>query len=499
MVRGLFLVLLLTKAVGWSQGVGNQNLGNYTFIGSGATNQVTVGVSYGFIGAGGFNTNSANNGFIGAGIFNKIPSSGRRAFIGAGSLNAVGGQGSAIVVGENNLVDTNSSNSIIGAGQVNRIQSNSPASFMGAGNSNTIWPNCPGSLIAGGDQNSIYNGGFVMRSNSVIVGGYRNFLGESFYSSIAGGYLNTNRNSDYTFMGGGAQNCITNACAFALIGGGWNNWIINESDFSVIAGGKNNTINLADHATISGGWLNEVAVSNGTVGGGFTNTVSGGFGTIGGGASNTVGGLYATIPGGSENIASGNWSTAIGFRARATNFGSFVVGLGPVAVSSSSNSQVTILAPGGTRIFSSIGVNAGVVLNNNATAWSVLSDRNSKENFRSIQPKLVLARLVQMPVTEWNYKHDPSRRYIGPTAQDFQASFGLGDATTINTLDADGVALAAIQGLVEELQERDRTMAWEKLQSASALAERDAEIEELQKGLHELKARLDSLSPPANR
>ena len=42
---------------------------------------------------------------------------------------------------------------------------------------------------------------------------------------------------------------------------------------------------------------------------------------------------------------------------------------------------------------------------------------------------------------------------MGPMAQDFYAAFGLGeDDTHISTVDADGVALAAIQGLYAENQ-----------------------------------------------
>jgi hypothetical protein len=41
-------------------------------------------------------------------------------------------------------------------------------------------------------------------------------------------------------------------------------------------------------------------------------------------------------------------------------------------------------------------------------------------------------------------------------AQDFYAAFGLGeDDKHINTVDPDGVALAAIQGLYELVQEKD--------------------------------------------
>ena len=51
------------------------------------------------------------------------------------------------------------------------------------------------------------------------------------------------------------------------------------------------------------------------------------------------------------------------------------------------------------------------------------------------------------------YKASPDR-HIGPMAQDFYAAFGLGQGeTTIATVDADGVALAAIQALAKENEE----------------------------------------------
>lgn len=62
---------------------------------------------------------------------------------------------------------------------------------------------------------------------------------------------------------------------------------------------------------------------------------------------------------------------------------------------------------------------------------------------------------------------------------------GLGsDDKTISTLDSDGVMYAAIQGLVEELQERDR-----------AMAARDKTIEDLKSKLQAVEERLDSLPP----
>ena len=69
----------------------------------------------------------------------------------------------------------------------------------------------------------------------------------------------------------------------------------------------------------------------------------------------------------------------------------------------------------------------------------------------------------------WNLKSQPDEiRHIGPMAQDFAVAFGVGeDDRHINCSDADGVALAAIQGLnrklTGELQRRDAENAQLKL------------------------------------
>ena len=45
-------------------------------------------------------------------------------------------------------------------------------------------------------------------------------------------------------------------------------------------------------------------------------------------------------------------------------------------------------------------------------------------------------------------------------AQDFHAAFGVGEEETrITAIDADGVALAAIQGLYEVVHDKDRELA----------------------------------------
>jgi hypothetical protein len=78
-----------------------------------------------------------------------------------------------------------------------------------------------------------------------------------------------------------------------------------------------------------------------------------------------------------------------------------------------------------------------------------ISDRESKENFESIDPQEVLSRVASLELSTWNYLTEPdSVRHMGPMAQDFRATFGLGPSERhIATVDADGVALAAIQAL----------------------------------------------------
>jgi hypothetical protein len=63
---------------------------------------------------------------------------------------------------------------------------------------------------------------------------------------------------------------------------------------------------------------------------------------------------------------------------------------------------------------------------------------------------------------QWSYRNEADRgvRHIGPVSQDFQRLFDVGyDDKSIATVDADGVALAAIQGLKQELDEKNGEIA----------------------------------------
>jgi hypothetical protein len=108
------------------------------------------------------------------------------------------------------------------------------------------------------------------------------------------------------------------------------------------------------------------------------------------------------------------------------------------------------------------GSGGACTINNNGTITAsgvtVGSDRNSKENFRPLDPQTILAKVASLPVTEWNYKTDGRAvQHIGPMAQDFHDSFGLDgrDDRHISMVDEGGVALAAIQGLNRKVEEKD--------------------------------------------
>jgi hypothetical protein len=86
------------------------------------------------------------------------------------------------------------------------------------------------------------------------------------------------------------------------------------------------------------------------------------------------------------------------------------------------------------------------------------SDRNAKTNFSSINALTILEKVAHLPIQRWNYKDDASSlQHVGPMAQDFHAAFGLNgsDDKHISTMDVQGVALAAIQGLNQKLEQKN--------------------------------------------
>ena len=180
-----------------------------------------------------------------------------------------------------------------------------------------------------------------------------------------------------------------------------------------------------------------------------------------------------------------------GQRGQATHDGSFVWSgdTSGETTASFGDHTFTIRCEGGAQFYTANGTTTGVSLAAGTGTWTSLSDRNAKANFEKVNAADVLAKVAAMPVMTWNYKTQAEEiRHIGPTAQDFRAAFGVGESETgITTVDADGVALAAIQGLVEELKDRDRKIA--------ELEMRTAEVNDLKAKLQAVEERLNALPP----
>lgn len=118
-----------------------------------------------------------------------------------------------------------------------------------------------------------------------------------------------------------------------------------------------------------------------------------------------------------------------------------------------------------------------------ATAYITGSDRNMKENIKPISADEILAKVSELPLATWNFRDDTSGTHLGPMAQDFKAAFDLGNTDSgIFTVDADGVALAAIQALAAA--DRDQQLEVRSQQE---------KIDALEQTILELRARLDAL------
>jgi hypothetical protein len=368
-----------------------------------------------------------------------------------------------------------------------------------------------------------------------------NLIGGSSVNSAAStavGVVIAGGGANFGASGLALPNTVT--ADFGTVSGGIDN-IVSGSGSSIGGGGYDGVNFLGNviqdnAATIGGGLSNNIPIggADAFIGGGGYNTASGYAAMVGGGGNNTAAGEYSTVPGGSENSATGTGSFAAGLNAAANNDGSFIWsdfeggtyssdrdnqfkiragggvqmdvsgsdGHNPAALEINSTSGngvalfVTQFSSGASALFANSGAgnlisgfsgpsagdevfsvqNDGTVISKGSV---LTSDRNAKDNFTPLDLKAVLAKVVTLPVTEWNYRDDPAnKKHIGPVAQDFQAAFGLNgkDDKHISVVDEGGVALAAIQGLNQKLQEKD------------------AKISELEKRLDVLEQTVQSLA-----
>ncbi len=115
--------------------------------------------------------------------------------------------------------------------------------------------------------------------------------------------------------------------------------------------------------------------------------------------------------------------------------------------------------------------------------WTNGSSRAFKEAFSAIDAEAILERLLALPITRWRYKGDDPSWHVGPMAEEFRAAFGLGhDDQYIGTVDADGVALAAVQGLNARHERRTQALANENAALRDALAALSTRVRALEAG-----------------
>ncbi|HVF34803.1 MAG TPA: tail fiber domain-containing protein [Candidatus Saccharimonadia bacterium] len=320
---------------------------------------------------------------------------------------------------------------------------------------------------------------------------------------------------NFATIGGGNINRA--AGVSTTVAGGERN--IATGDFAVIGGGRINNLS-GDNATIGGGAVNDAVGDNATIGGGSTNSARGVGATVPGGFANQAGGDYSFVAG--QNGAVRNalatqtpegdrgtfvWSDTSSnsvfestgsnqFLARASggfaintttiaNSDDLVIAARPLNFGDSDadlvfrtrsnargaiymrNSDTGLVATGfASFAFGSFPL-AGRYINTGANGahlttdgiWTNGSSREFKEAFAAIDPLAILDKVLELPLSTWRYKNSEHEQHLGPMAEDFAAAFGLGGSTAhIGTLDADGVALAAIQGLNAKLERENREL-----------------------------------------
>jgi hypothetical protein len=427
-------------------------------IGGFESNHTATGVWGAAIGGGGQlgfpNQVMASFGTIAGGSGNK-----------AGELAAVGGGLSNTARGYRTVIGGGFSNTAIGGDAT-----------IGGGMGNTASHSF--TTIAGGSMN-------VAEELHATIGGGAGNLAGGRRATVGGGTQNRATGLD-SLIGGGVRNSAEGA--YAAVGGGLEN---HARGRRATVGGGGGNIARGDEATIGGGLSNQATDRYSTVAGGRGNLAGNlndndedaRYATVGGGQDNAATGLAATVVGGLENSAAGDYSVAAGRRTKIdpTHDGAFLFADSTAAdFNSAAANEFAVRATGGVRLVTAVDAAglpvAGVRLAAGSGSWETLSDRTAKANVLPVDEQEILVRLMEIPISTWNYKtQDPSIRHLGPTAQDFQRAFDLGeDERTISIVDADGVALAAIQGLYQLVQTQQAEISGLKEQVAALESQLEA-------------------------
>jgi len=449
------------------------------FIGFPAPN--TVLSDYSTVGGGFFNSIAGDSALstIAGGSANEILAGALFSTIGGGVGNQIftGAESATIAGGEYNSILSNAVSSAIVGGYDNQIQAGGLYGFIGGGTSNRIGVSSEFAAVVGGSQNSILDNS----DHAIIAGGTRNDIGSGCNASFIGG---GERNSILggsidSAVAGGTFNDISAGSFYSVIGGGFDNNIGANSPYATVAGGRNNDVGAgASYAFAAGrqAKANHQGAAGG-VGIGTSNPDGATLRVEGGAATGEIWLSPSSSGGNADIFLSETVSGSFGIKLRHNGSNNLLEFVG---VNSSVETAALVTIGRGSTSGMSIANNLTVGGDVTAGAFNTSSDRNAKENLLAIDTQDVLEKVVAMPIRQWNFKND-SARHVGPMAQDFHAAFGLGtDERHIATVDADGVALAAIQGLNQKLEEAR------------------ADNAELRKELQQVKQLLSSLTAEGN-
>jgi trimeric autotransporter adhesin len=428
-------------------------------------------------------------------------------------------------------------NVVFGAAAVNAVAIGTyGATISGGGDSTCSPPGCANAVagnyatVSGGSTNqangiyAVVGGGLGNKANgsrSSLVSGGEGNTASSDYATVSGGGGNVasslgaivgggtgnSATGQQATIGGGDDNIASGASATVAGGGAYLNDTCGPSgdlpcgntasgDYSFIGGGTGN-IAQGVYATITGGGDNIANGVGATVSGGRSNTAGGTGATVSGGDSNVAGGIGSMVAGGVLNVASGNYSFASGTNASSSHQGTFVWADNSTGLpfSSSGQNQFLVRSAGGIGLNNNtIPSGAILVAGTNGTngngaklttggAWTNGSSREFKEAFAAIDAGAILTKVLDLPITTWRYKQSSEGTHLGPVAEDFKSAFGLGgDQQHIATVDEEGVALAAIQGLNRKVETENARLKQQNAQLQSKLDEVFARLSKLEAG-----------------
>lgn len=104
------------------------------------------------------------------------------------------------------------------------------------------------------------------------------------------------------------------------------------------------------------------------------------------------------------------------------------------------------------------------------------SSRYVKENVVAVESEQLLNAVDQLPINYWNYIADEGdHRHIGPMAEDFWNTFGVGiNNKSIAPADMAGIALASVKALKSKIEDKDSAIEDLKKQNEALLKRLEA-------------------------